>query len=846
LSSTRALLLGWAALTTSCAELPDIAADTCGNGVVESREDCDTFPLHPNALCRPKGTAGECHFDCRPRNDGSRPACPAGWGCDVEGLCRAPTGEFENLVPIEVGGASSLLTGDFDGDGRADIVSREPLDAYGRSRFRFHYFDARGGLVETRLFPKLSASPAIADLSGDGRSDIVFSDFRVAMLLGQADRGLVPETFASHHVPRAKVRMLAVYDDIIRDDSALLAVTTLNGIDGYYSPDSTGSLLLRGKPPGPLEALAGDPVDGDVFDDTAISPCREVIAAARGATTFSIVDVCTRSTQTGAVEMREMGVTTIIALEPPAAIDTAPLVTDIDVDGHLDVLVGAAGRVYAARSDGHRLSAAAPYRIALANDDEIVPDIAMPLAAGDFTADGAPDFVFPDRLLTSSPVSNSPLPRYDIAQLNSGIAWTEAKIVDLNANGKLDVVAGSRGRLGVDFFNGTGTKHLTDFNIPTRGPVAHLAIADLDGDLINDLAFVETAPSASDRDTVSVSFGRLSGPPLAPAPIARVARTEALRAYTESARGNLIVSSAEGGEGDEGGVLTLLTGNGDRLPVASLGLSSISLEGHLVDAVALGLTVGSLATPNQHDLLALATTNFDARDWQVWFVPRLGQSASGPQRLDIKLDPNLLPAFSNGFEASLTWVGATADLDGDGRDEAVWVMSKVDHQHCAIVIIGAVPGTDTFAERATVDVDEPCARADLKLPDADGDGSNDIVLLTGPVGSGQRKLLILWNQGQGRFSASTALQLHPSTDSPEAFAYLPPIPARPTSIAYVTESSLVMVESTAPRRFTSRVLAPIVRGTGIVAADIDGDKADDLVVAASGNLFLMKARLRTP
>jgi hypothetical protein len=173
-------------------------------------------------------------------------------------------------------------------------------------------------------------------------------------------------------------------------------------------------------------------------------------------------------------------------------------------------------------------------------------------------------------------------------------------------------------------------------------------------------------------------------------------------------------------------------------------------------------------------------------------------------------------------------------------------MSKVDHQHCAIVIIGAVPGTNTFAERATVDLDEPCARADLKLPDADGDGSNDIVLLTGPVGSGQRKLLILWNQGQGRFSASSTLQLHPSTDSPEAFAYLPSIPARSTSIAYVTESSLVMVESTAPRRFTSRVLAPIVRGTGIVAADIDGDKAADLVVAASGNLFLMKARLRTP
>jgi hypothetical protein len=342
-----------------------------------------------------------------------------------------------------------------------------------------------------------------------------------------------------------------------------------------------------------------------------------------------------------------------------------------------------------------------------------------------------------------------------------------------------------------------------------------------------------------------VSFGPPSGAPLAPVTIARVARTEDLTAFTESSRGNLIVTSGEG-DAEKTGVLTLLSGNGDRLPIASLGLSSISLDGQLTNGVALGLSVGGLTAPGRRDLLALATTDFATKDWQVWFVPELAEPTSRPRRLDLQLDRTLLPAYSDGVEASLTWVGATADVDGDGRDEAVWVMPKGDYQHCAIVIIGALPGTDTFAQRAEIDLDEPCGRADVQLPDADGDGEKDIVLLTGPVGIGERKLLILWNQGQGRFSTSASVQLDMSTESPQGFTFLSPIPGRAASIAYVTESSLVLMELTNRREFTPHALASIVRGSGVVAADINGDRAVDLVVAASGNLFSMKAALRIP
>jgi hypothetical protein len=834
-------------LTVRCAALPEIPAGTCGNGVVEAPEDCDTFPLDRASVCRPKGTAGECHLDCALRSDGTRPSCPAGWGCDREGLCRAATGQFEGPVEFKVGGASSLSSGDFDGDGRADIVSREPLDAYGRSRLRFHYFDERGALADTRLFPKLLASPVIADLSGDGRSDIVFSDFRVGLLLGQADRGLVPETFGTYHVAGAKVRMVGVYDDLINRDSAIFAVTTLNGAPGYFIPDATGALRLRGDLPSPFDALAGDPVDGDVFDDPKDSPCRELIAAARGATTFSVLDVCMRSEETGTVVWRDLGVAVTIGLAPPAPIDIAPIVADVDVDGHLDVLLGAGGRVYFARGDGKRLATAVPYRLALVNEDEVSPDIPMPLAAADFTGDGAPDFVFPDKLLTSSPVPGSSLPRYDVAHPNLSSPWTEAKIADLNANGKLDVVAGSRGRLGIDFFNGTGAQHLTDFSIPTDRPVAHLAVADFDGDLISDLAFVESAASDDDRDAVMVAFGQLSGPPLFPKPIARVARPEKLSAFTESARGNLIVSSAETVDGAEGGALTLLIGSGDRIPYASLGLSTISAEGVLTNNSSIGLSMGALTAPHQHDLVALAINDLTTHDWQVWLIPSFDKPESRPRQLDWKLDPDLLPASVTANDAVLSWAGASGDVDHDDRDEVVWAMPYVDNEHCALVVIGAVPGTATLGVRTTIHLDESCVRSQLMLADADGDGRLDIALLTGSPTTATRKLLVLWNEGEGRFSSGRLALLNPVADSPQAFAFLSTIPQRAAAFAYVTDDSVVIIESTERRQFAvPRVLASIAHGSGITFADVNGDKADDLVVAASGNLFLLKAGLRTP
>src|SRR6185503_8077563 len=131
------------------------------------------------------------------------------------------------------------------------------------------------------------------------------------------------------------------------------------------------------------------------------------------------------------------------------------------------------------------------------------------------------------------------------------------------------------------------------------------------------------------------------------------------------------------------------------------------------------------------------------------------------------------------------WTGASGDVDDDGRDEVLWAMSRVDLEHCALVLIGTQFGTIIFTVRARVDLDEPCGRAELMLADVDGDNRLDVALLTSSPDDATRKLLVLWNEGEERFSSSRMAVLNPSTDSPQAFAFLTPAAPRAAALAYV-------------------------------------------------------------
>lgn len=169
-------------------------------------------------------------------------------------------------------------------------------------------------------------------------------------------------------------------------------------------------------------------------------------------------------------------------------------------------------------------------------------------------------------------------------------------------------------------------------------------------------------------------------------------------------------------------------------------------------------------------------------------------------------------------------------------------------QHCGIALVGVGLDGTTVAPHGTIVLDEPCPGAQLSSVDADADGVVDIALLTGAPGLPGRKLLVLWNDGKGGFSSSNVSVVNDRADSPQGFAVLGAIPIRPFAFAYVTDAAAVLVSATStPRVFGSpRVLTSVQHGSGIVAADVNGDDAIDLVLATSGDLMVLKAQLLIP
>ncbi len=203
----RGALLGVVAATLfsfggACATLPDVPAGQCGNGIVDPGEECDTF-ASSGARCRSEDEVFACRFDCVKTADGKQPACPAGFVCgEAEGICQRPTGQFGDAAFSFEANAGHMVLGDFDGDGRKDLVASSRPDNAALTTSRVFFFDGISSAPRGVAIPTVGYIPVAADLNGDGLSDLVLgSPQGINVFLGAADRQLDPQAYGRFPLP---------------------------------------------------------------------------------------------------------------------------------------------------------------------------------------------------------------------------------------------------------------------------------------------------------------------------------------------------------------------------------------------------------------------------------------------------------------------------------------------------------------------------------------------------------------------------------------------------------------------------------------------------------------------
>ena len=518
-----------------CAELPDIADRQCGNYVIDEGEDCDTYAAYPGTSCNMSAPSA-CRYECAPREDGSRPDCAPGMECGGDGLCRAPSGTLDRLGSVAAPGLRELVVADLGGSPGAELISI--LER--RLEINYLSFATDVDVLARVTEPAVATAgtfPLATDLSDDGVADLV-TPYTGGFLanLGGPDLKTTPRAhpgLSLADVDAVINTQLEVLPDNPGDEGIVFVAV---GDNGALVHVEEGAVLLLAAITGSPADLAGEIVVGQVAEDPVTSPCEEEMLAFIGGSDVLTLVPCRPTGVGGEMEWNDGTVPTSTALPPGALAARGPLLGDLNADGHLDLLIEAAGcagcpRLFASFglgdgtfhsqvaevgsvSDADDLFAPYDGLTVESSDGQATPLRSLPLAMADLDGDGVQDFVTDQAVWISRGSSTT----YQRVVVVYDETWSQARIADFNANGLLDIITVVAGTTGMRFYNGAPGGLLNPLYLPTSEPIGHTAVGDFDGDLVLDLATSEPLPSntAEKRDRVSVLFGRMAGAPEPP------------------------------------------------------------------------------------------------------------------------------------------------------------------------------------------------------------------------------------------------------------------------------------------------------------------------------------------
>lgn len=851
-----AFVLGLAGGAGACSDLSPLDAGRCGNGVIEPErgEDCDGFS-NGSATCRAPGSVGECRLDCA----SAGAVCPVGMGCGQDALCRAPSGRFENWGPEVDGAVLRVLTADFDGDGRRDLLG------VGTAGLSVSYFDPTGLSVKTERIPSSPMLPAVGDLTADGIDDIVQPlAAGLGVLQGVAGRSLSPLAY-SNDAPGGAV-LVPIDADTGADEPG----------DEMLVLFGKTAMLARGRHPATkFSVLSHDTKDlaprvAVGRFDTGI-PCQDLAFTWQKGTSIELMVPCKAGGKVEASSGHS------IALPKGSLVDEAGGVVamKVDPDEHLDLVAwtsrGGAPALAVAYGKGDGTFASAP--------TGGIPDLAStyeelgevrPLAVGHLNDDFILDYVDVNGIHLSGLSAQGGVIYETVAASPIGEVWDQALLVDVNGNGLLDVVAASSASAGIDFYNGAGGGLFGYAKVPTAGAPKHLAVGDFDGDLLTDLAIAQQESDAAGGDGLAVLFGQPAGPPAAPISFGRLgaiaqivpANSPQAGQTTIDAMTDLMVISYADAQAQT-----------SRLSVFA-GLASRLLESPFyvfTEPEKLGATrhvasprhvvLGQFTGDDAHLDATVAAVDRDG-GYGLWLLPSTGGGSlfSQPDRqplppgLDKLENVQLVPIDlgpSSGLQSLVLltpWKGG----DDPAQPNAVTVarVSSDGKQQWAYGIPKPI-GEDVARGGGFLGQALPC--------DVDGDGLVDVIA-AGLDGAGSA--VVLWNDGTGDLDVDKRTvvpnpdlaAMSPGGDGPvNSVACLRADRDSAGELAMVLSRAVYLIKLDASsRRLLSAVKLldekgePLEGGLNCSSGDFDGDGLDDLAIADAAAVHVYRARAEVP